>query len=413
MVICFASVGMSLFACGRLGFGKAATPDDQPDADNPIQDAAGFWCQPAADTVFVHASLGADSNAGTCDSPLRSITRALSITDSISAIAIIRIAGSGSANNPLVYSSADTGEVFPLNIDFRSKDISLIGSGSVSIRGGGAAPLDVAVVVSSPNRNVVIDNVNIQGTNHGVSVINGKLSLLRASITDSGGDGLSVIRDAGKNLAGTALVQDSVFARNGSALSGNSLQIEFLRTVVRDSRGSGVFLYNEGYLASTSSTYLKNTGSGIQLAHNSNVLSNLDVFDGNRDGVSMYDPANGGTGLVGNGSRFVNQLGSGVSLGYSFNVKLRGCTLLGNAEHGVFIGNDARADATLDLGTAAEPGGNTLQATVGGNIGAGVCNQSSLTIPAQRNNFSRCTPSLAASCVNGIDVAGPVTASCF
>jgi hypothetical protein len=113
----------------------------------------------------------------------------------------------------------------------------------------------------------------------------------------------------------------------------------------------------------------------------------------------MYDPANGVAGLVGNGSRFVNQLGSGVSLGFSFNVKLRGCTLLANAAHGVFIGNDA----TLDLGTAAEPGGNTLQATVGGNIGAGVCNQSFLLISA----------SLGAGCANSVDVTNGVTASCF
>ncbi|MCC6647888.1 MAG: hypothetical protein IT374_20260, partial [Polyangiaceae bacterium] len=88
--------------------------------------------------------------------------------------------------------------------------------------------------------------------------------------------------------------------------------------------------------------------------------------------------------------------GSGLRATWTSNVKLRNSAMLGNTGHGVHLiaPNGGAGTLRVDLGTAGDPGHNTLQRTnAQGNInlGVGVCfspaNRTNLTIPARGNIF--------------------------
>lgn len=368
-------------------------------------DGGGAWCLPASDTVFVHGTQGNDENEGTCENPVRSVTRANEIANSLGPIAIIRIAG-GTDRALLLYTAQATGEVFPIR--FTKGGLSVVGDGAdlVSIRGSGNDGFDGECAVRT-DANMAIEGINIRGmTDDGIRVSSGRLTLRQSSVTDSPGHGLEV-------AGGDVIITESALSRNGLGLVSNSYGIQIERSTIADSKGAGMFLYNEGYVVSRSTKYSRNGMSGIALAHNANLSSSGDIFEGNRDGLTMGDPANSGTGAEVTDSQFINHLLSGLSMSHMFRVKLRGCTIVGNKGNGINVGNPPYAGSFLDLGSAQDPGRNILQRASGGNAGAGVCNQSSLTVSASGNQFRNCPVGTSQACSGGVDIVGKVTASCL
>jgi len=92
-----------------------------------VQDDDGAWSEPATETltiiegrhVYVNAITGADFNDGSQESPLRTITLALSVQGSQEMPVTVHVAAG-------TYSASTNGETFPLNIN---SWVSLVGDG--------------------------------------------------------------------------------------------------------------------------------------------------------------------------------------------------------------------------------------------------------------------------------------------
>jgi hypothetical protein len=408
-LLALGALGAGSLGCGRKFVGTSPDATAAPDgAGNSTADAAP-WCQQTANTVYVHGILGNDASQGTCVAPVKSVTKGVAIVSANGSLDKLVIAGR--AGSPIVYGANETGETFPIIL---TKNLSVIGSGSdqLTIRGGGSVPGQAnsfAIVVHSQ---ASFSALGVEGSQRGILLVNdlgrdpavGTFDRIKVASTAKAGNGIEV-------LAGTsAIITQSLFSNAVNAISGNSQAISLTKSEMRDSY-NGVFIYNEGIIDSRENRYINNTSRGINLAGNGRANSTLDVFDGNKAGLGMADSANSGTGATVTGSQFINQTGNGVELGFYYDVKIRGCTFNGN-DNAIFIDTTAYGTSKLDLGTASEPGGNTLQSTTNGNAGAGVCNKSTNTIVAARNTFKTCPPAASATCTGSVDTVGAVTASC-
>jgi parallel beta-helix repeat protein len=390
--------------CGRKFVGDT-TSDAAVTAIDGLSDGPGNWCQPAAATVYVHALLGSDTNNGSCATPFKSISKAVATTNGNVALNIIRVGGSTSGA-PFVYGANETGEVFPLNL---ATKLQLIGDGKdrVSVNGGGAvAGQDDQVIVVA--NEVTLQGINVTGSKSGIYVASGTLTTKQTSITNCTKVGIAVYKAAG--LAS----ETTIIAGNESGLWSESQQLTLTNSEVRDQRGSGVVILADGLITSQGTRYANNGFSGIQLIRDGKAKSTLDIFDNNVNGISMNDRDNLSTGAEVTGSEFINN-GTGINVGFAFNVVLRNCRVLGNRGDGIYIDNSASSASVFDLGTASQPGGNTLQSAVGGNAGAGVCNRSQYSVTAAGNTFRGCPGPVTSSptCSGGVNVSGNVVASCL
>jgi hypothetical protein len=391
-------------ACGRKFVGDT-TSDAAVIAIDGLSDGPGNWCQPEAATVYVHALLGSDTNNGSCATPFKSISKAVATTNGNVALNIIRVGGSTSGA-PFVYGANETGEVFPLN--FATK-LQLIGDGKdhVSVNGGGpvAGQDDQVMVVAN---DVTIQGINVTGSKGGMYVASGTLTTKLMSITNCANTGIGVHQNA-------ALASETtIIAGNQSGLWSESKRLTLTNSEVREQRGAGIVILADGLITSQGTRYTNNGFSGIQLIRDGKAKSTLDIFDNNANGISMNDRDNLSTGAEVTGSVFTNNV-IGVSVGFNFNVVMRNCRVLSNRGSGIQIESSATIDSVFDLGTATQPGGNTLQSAVGGNVGAGVCNLSPYLVTAARNTFRDCPATVTNSptCTGAANVSGNVVASCL
>jgi hypothetical protein len=407
-------IGLSVsMGCGRKfvdGVSEAPDAVTNPKDASSTADAAlpNSWCQQQPNTVYVHALLGNDGNNGDCATPKRSISKAVEVASINGFIETIQIAGGSGA--ALIYGVNETGETLPLVL---SRKLQVVGAGAnlVTIRGGGAVPGETDAFVVHVQGDVTIQGLNVQGSGDGILVRSqaglgtAKLNLDSAEVSNCGGIGIVAY------VGAVANIQNSVLAGNRTGIKGNSYEVSLLNSEIRGSVANAVTMFNEGSVVSMSSRYINNRVA-VNLLHNAGFRSNLDTFDGNKNGLSISDPQNAAANADITGAVFKNHTEDVLALGFSFNVKLRGTTILGNLKNGIAIVNPMYTNSKLDLGTTLDPGGNTLQSTVGGNGGAGICNLSGSEIVASGNTFRSCPVTMSASCAGGVDTSGNVVVAC-
>jgi hypothetical protein len=214
------------------------------------------------------------------------------------------------------------------------------------------------------------------------------------------------------NSGAFADISESKFSGNHNGIAGDSQHIELRNSVVQDSRDYGVQLKGDARIVSKSNSYIRNGIAAVKLRQNADFQSSLDIFDGNASGLLINDIDTAGARADISRAEFKNQTSETFDIGYSFNVKLRDSKVLGNQKSAIAIAVTALPQSKFDLGTARDPGGNTLQAVIGGNGGAGICNLSSNTIVASGNVFRTCPVMTAPACSGGVDIVGNVSASC-
>lgn len=256
--------------------------------------------QSAPTTLYISPNQGKDSNLGTINSPLQTITQALK---SAPADAVISLA-------PGTYSEA-TGEVFPLIIrDRLTLQGSLGGNGrNVIIKGGGSfnsrtgAGQNVAIAAlktTTAIKGLTIINPNDRG--HGLWVESANPEISHNTFTRNGNTGLSV------NGRSKPLITNNYFRNNA---------------------GNGLLIYGQSSPTVTNNVF-DNTGFGVSLVQQTKAVIEDNEFLGNRIGLIFEGNSQG---------------------------KLRGNTIINSWEYGLV----AIANSQVDLGSSAQSGENVFR----------------------------------------------------
>jgi hypothetical protein len=263
------------------------------------------------------------------------------------------------------------------------------------------------VVQGNGRTGVVLDHVTVQNMS-GTGIVvgdsttsGGKTTNIGGSVTFGAGvasnaNGSATVQANGVLVTGTGSVtmDPSIFP---SALSGVSNDIGFADNTDRGIAVSGV-----------ASIVVKGDATKQDVVSTGNERANLSISQTPGAGL----PTNMVTGLVSTGSL----AGNGIALSAGSKVVLRGSISLGNAFSGVYItafeGLGAAADndlSTLDLGSAASPGGNTFQSPasakgdLASNKNAGICVDLSAapttTLSAEGNTFVANANGASVTCV--------------
>ena len=251
-------------------------------------------------TIYVDARRGTDSNEGTRNSPLKTITQALRQANGQTTISL---AGG-------TYSE-ETGEVFPLVIKdaITLKGITHAQGQGVVIRGGGsflsptAAEQNVAIAAikkASAVQGVMVTNPNSRG--HGLWIESASPEVTHCTFTRNGNTGLSV------NGNSKPLIQNSYFYNNS---------------------GNGLLVYGNS-APTVRNNLFESTGFGVSLVQQATVTLENNQFQGNRIGIIL----------------------EGSSKGI-----MRENTIVSSQESGLV----AIADSQVDLGSIGEPGNNLFR----------------------------------------------------
>lgn len=275
--------------------------------------------------LFVNPSTGNNTSGnGSESAPLQTITQALRVASGNTMIMLA----------PGTY-SADTGEVFPLNLkpgvviqgDSLSKGqgITIRGGGRYLSRSFGGQNVTVVGANKSELSGVTITNSNPRG--YGLWIESSNTVVTNNTFTGNTQDGVS--------LAGSseATIRQNHFHRNGAngiTIGGNS-QPEVLENV------------------------FDQTGFGINITQNAAPFVALNQIQNNRSGIIVQANA---------------------------RPMLRNNLIQGNREDGLV----AIAQAIPNLGTIAEPGGNEFRNNTRHDINAAAASQ---IIPAAGNNLSQ------------------------
>ncbi|WP_414526514.1 DUF1565 domain-containing protein [Nodularia chucula] len=275
--------------------------------------------------LFVNPSTGNNTSGnGTESAPLQTITQALRVASGNTMIMLA----------PGTY-SADTGEVFPLNLkpgvviqgDSLSKGqgITIRGGGRYLSRSFGGQNVTVVGADKSELSGVTVTNSNPRG--YGLWIESSNTVVTNNTFTGNTQDGVS--------LAGSseATIRQNHFHRNGAngITIGGSSQAEILENV------------------------FDQTGFGINITQNAAPLVALNQIQNNRSGIVVQANA---------------------------RPMLRNNLIQSNREDGLV----AIAQAIPNLGTIAEPGGNEFRNNTRHDINAAAASQ---IIPAAGNNLAQ------------------------
>jgi len=368
------------------------------DLDSPA--CAGL---PADGVIYVHGGTGSDdTGTGQCPKPYKTITKALAVANTSTA-KVVHVRGEA---NPLVYGTATTGERFPLVIEKNGLTLEGDGENTVIVRGGGScAPIDetencaLAIVGADVTiRGLQVENIAGHGIRSESSVIKientiatncataGMLLksdaawLTRVTATNNGFDGLRIYLPIGEPY--TLNLDQCTFASNGHR---------------------GLYAQNDGKITSSATTYANNTWSGAAFEDLVNFTSENDTFESNNEGVAALSNAAGVDIILQKALVQLNR-GAGVKITQCNSFKMRDSKLLDNTDAGISI---AAPGETIDLGSATEPGKNTLQSPSNLNA-SGICFTGTGLLSARGNYFAHCPPlsNPDLACAGGADIGG-------
>jgi Protein of unknown function (DUF1565)/Right handed beta helix region len=368
------------------------------DLDSPA--CAGL---PTEGVIYVHGGTGDDDNgSGQCIKPYKTITKALAAANTSTA-KVVHVRGEATA---LVYGTATTGERFPLVVDKNGLTLEGDGESTVIVRGGGAcAPIDetencaLAIVGTDVTiRGLQVENIAGHGIRSESSVIkiedtiatncatagillkSDAAWLTRVTTTNNGFDGLRVYLPTLDQY--TVNIDHCTLANNGHR---------------------GLYAQKNGKITSTSTTYANNSWSGVAIEDSVNFASKDDTFENNNDGVFAVNDSAGVTIDLDNALVQLNR-GAGVQIAQCKTFKMRDSKILDNTEAGLSI---SAPGETIDLGSAADPGRNTLQSSSNPNE-AGICFTGTGLLSAHGNYFAHCPPLSNAdlTCTGGADIGG-------
>ena len=284
----FISLGLGLF---NPIVGLAIPPKNQP--------TAPATTNRSIPVIYVSSTMGNDGGQGTQQSPFKTITKAVSMAPSNTAIVLA----------PGTYSS-QTGEQFPIilhnsvtlqgNPSTKGKDIIISGGGWYTSKTSAQQNITILGANSSRISGVTITNPNQRG--YGLWIESSSLIVSQNTFTGNSHDGISIVGISAPIIQENSFIQNGA---NGITIYGNS------RPEIRN---------NE----------FQNTGFGINIAQNAApFLIGNRVFD-NKDGIVIQANA---------------------------RPILRNNQIERNQRDGIV----AIAEALPDLGNTQEPGGNVIR----------------------------------------------------
>ncbi len=320
----FAIFGLTSIAA--IGFERSATAQSIPDQIVPDQ------------TLYVNPSLGLDTAPGTERSPLKTVTQALNLARPNTVIMLA----------PGTY-SADTGEVFPLQLksgvtirgDSRTRGHSIVIQGGDFFLSRSFARQNVTIVGANQAGviGVTITNPNPQG--YGLWAESTSPIVLDSTFTGSGHDGASIVGNS------APILRNNYFYGNGA---------------------NGITVYGTAS-PQIQENIFERTGFGINVAQNARPSIIGNRITQNKDGVVVQGRA---------------------------QPILRSNVIDSNDRDGIV----AIAGSRPNLGTAADPGNNTFLSNRQFDINA---QKSAQTLPAFGNQISART-------IGRIDLSGnPIT----
>jgi hypothetical protein len=360
-------------------------------------------------------STGSGNPTAACS--FKTITRALQF---IGAGAVsgttITVVGGATAGAAV---TVKTGETFPIVVP---ANVTIVGQNFVTVAPGAGQTAFALAAAASGLKNLTIDG-GAQTAQSGVVVIAGSTdgtTLQDVAVTGFVGDGIVVAGGKLTILSGVSSTDNGTAAMrtNGLHLTdrggvGGTVSIVLpTPNPVSFSNNSGAGILVDGLSAITIQGTPGTNGAGTVVAN------------GNRNGIEIAQtgatpPLNKLTGVVG----WANTGVAGLVVAAGSNVQVRSSTFLSNNTAGIgVINNGAVIDVSkVDLGTAASPGKNTVQASLGSgpNLGGGICMALGVGTPqsltAMGNIFtgardcSGTTPGAVTggrvACTNHVDVA--------
>jgi parallel beta-helix repeat protein len=257
--------------------------------------------------VYVDSQVGNDSNQGTVNAPLKTITQALKFAPDNTVISLA----------PGNYNEA-TGEVFPLIIknNITLKGITGGQGNSVIIEGNGAfispSAAEQNVTIAAIKNAGVITGVTVtnpHGRGHGLWIESANPQVSYSTFSRSGNTGLSV------NGNSKPIISNNYFYRNG---------------------GNGLLIYGTSQAQITDNLF-ENTGFGVSLVQNSTSEIAKNTFQGNRIGVILEGNSQG----ILRDNTIINSLESGLIAIAESKVDLGISNQLGN--------NSFRNNKKLDI----------------------------------------------------------------
>jgi hypothetical protein len=409
----------------------AATPTDAAMADLALVCDAGLGsdggcaCPPydPAQGIFVNAWAPGPGN-GSAACPLRSITAGLALADSDSAIATVTVRGRDpTLGGNVWYSAEQTGEIFPL---VPHAGLTLQGDANWPYVGGaGDCGARGRCMFLITNADVTVSNFSLQASSDGADY---------GIIVDGGVH--FTLRNANLHGVGTSLTKNGVLVDGASILDatygwigdwdGVGLRVQngsqaHLDRFSLNYNGHGMVVGDTSMVTSSNGQFEDNDrhadSTGVTLLGQAQWTSTNDAVAWNgREGVLAGDPtdptananvivlnSDGGVCIVSDNGQ--NSVGDGLYvLGSGSSLTMSGCQVLNNTGNGVRIEGDNTADLVGD----AAP--NWFQRATGGNLLAGVCNDTPNAIAARNDDWSKCTsgmPSTSAQCAAGVDIGLP------
>lgn len=387
-------VALGLGILSSLFFGVSGCLD----LDSPA--CAGL---PADGVLYVHGSTGNDeSGTGQCSTPYKTITKALAAAKTSNAT-VVHVRGD---STPLVYGTATTGEKFPLLVDKNGLTLEGDGEESVILRGGGTcAPIDetencaLAVIGADITiRGLQIENI----TGHGIRSESSSIKLENLTTTNCETAGLLLI-SADARLTRVTSTNNGFDGLRANLPPDMKYKLTIDECTFTNNGHRGLFCQNTGEVGSKNTIYANNAWSGAAFEDFVAAESTGDTYENNSYGLAAM---NGATGVK---IELINALvqqnrAAGVHIAEGTSFKMRGSRVVDNASAGVSV---AIGGENVDLGSALDPGGNTLQSASNPNA-VGLCFTGTGSLIARGNHFARCPPTSNSdlTCTGGVDVGG-------
>jgi parallel beta-helix repeat protein len=246
--------------------------------------------------IYVDSQAGNDSNQGTVNAPIKTITQALKVALDNTVISL----APGNYNET-------TGEIFPLIIKNKVTLKGITGGqgNSVIIEGNGAfishtAAEQNVTIAATKNAGVItgVTVTNPDGRGHGLWIESANTQVSYSTFSRSGNTGLSV------NGNSNPIISNNYFYRNG----GNGLVV------------------NDNSQAKITDNLFENTGFGVSLLQNATSVLDKNTFQGNRIGIILEGDSQG----ILRYNTIVNSLESGLVAIANTQVDLGIANQLGN-----------------------------------------------------------------------------------
>jgi len=382
-------------------------------------------------TYFVDPVNGDDGTAtgsgiaagvATPSCSFKTVTHALSVASTVGAagtkIVIVGVSGQ---------TTVLAGETFPIVVPANVAISTKLGpirlnmpSGSDTSFGGFQLVGDQSVIAPDPSAPITIDGAsNSSGIGIAVSPGAGKITAVSyVTVQNSGGNGIAVTNGT-LNIGQGVTVTNAGSAskhHDGLNVAGGTVNIVVpagqIATSFTNNTEHGIYVTGAAVLNVSGVPVVPANGQGTVVT-SGNAFDGLEIFE-----TAGAAPTSTVSGLVAWGNTK-----QGVQLFGGEKVKIRGSVLLNNKLNGLLVtSSDPSAAsnnlATIDLGTAGDPGLNQLQASNGSNPDlTGLCvamspGQGTLVLSAEGNVFAgptNCASSTNAivrstSCTGGVDL---------